>query len=280
MQYRFVFLADPQLGCHADLSGAGPERIAAFAARGMRVRPTPKVEGFDWEVGQLSKAATAINHLRPTFVVVGGDLVHDIDDDGQIEAFLVAMDAVDDDIPVHWLPGNHDVASADGVPDAASLARYRQVFGPDRFAFEVGWARFVALNTSLLGQPASVPTEAADQMAFLVEQLEEARTAGLRVVLLGHHPLFVERPDEPDSYWNIPLAHRRPVLDLVHRHGVRTGFAGHLHRNAHGRDGAFEMVTAAAVGCPLGDDPSGYLLVDVGEDVTHSFHPLDSGDHA
>ena len=52
-----------------------------------------------------------------------------------------------------------------------------------------------------------------------------------RVLLFGHHPLFTQAPDEPDSYWNIPVERRRPILDLLKAHGVRAFFCGHWHRN-------------------------------------------------
>jgi hypothetical protein len=56
---------------------------------------------------------------------------------------------------------------------------------------------------------------------------------------------------------------------------VRIAFAGHWHRNALGFDGRFEMVTSGPVGYPLGQDPPGYRTVEIGDDVTHEYHPLE-----
>jgi hypothetical protein len=71
------------------------------------------------------------------------------------------------------------------------------------------------------------------------------------------------------------LERRSVILEVVHRFGVRIGFAGHWHRNSVASDGAFTQVTSGPVGYPLGDDPSGYRVVDVGIDVSHGYHPLD-----
>jgi 3',5'-cyclic AMP phosphodiesterase CpdA len=179
-----------------------------------------------------------------------------------------------DGIPVRWLPGNHDAAFDGRRPTRESLAHYRARFGDDRYAFDEGGVRFVALNTSVAQHPDALPDEWAAQLDFLRDALE-SRPPGMAAILLGHHPLFVSEPDEPDSYWTIPAAPRRAILDLVHRHDVLAAFAGHLHRNALARDRGFEMVTTGPVGFPLGEDPSGVRIVEVRDgQLTHRYEAL------
>jgi 3',5'-cyclic AMP phosphodiesterase CpdA len=214
------------------------------------------------------------NEIRPDFVVVAGDMVDDLDDEAQLEELFRITAQLDDDIQIRWVPGNHDAAFDTVVPTAGSLLRYRELFGADRYGFGLGPTRFVVLNTPVLDHPEEVPDEFDDQMQFLERELAEARESYDRTILLGHHPLFIHAADEADSYWNVPRAQRKRVLDLVHRYQVEIGFAGHWHRNAIAHDGAFEMVTTGPVGYPLGEDPPGYRTVEIGDEVTHEYHPL------
>jgi predicted phosphodiesterase len=96
-------------------------------------------------------------------------------------------------------------------------------------------------------------------------------------MVFQHHPWFLTSADEPDQYFNLPLAKRREFLDLFARGGVSHVFAGHYHRNAFGKDAGLEMVTTGPVGKPLGADSSGFRIVIVdGSRVTHRYYALDS----
>ena len=270
---RFIFLADTQLGCYATFSGFTEEQIEQYATMGMRVRPTPRVEGFEWDSRQYRKAIEIANHLRPDFVVVGGDMVDDANAEDQLDELMAVTARLDRSIPMYWVPGNHDIAPDALVPDSASIASYRDAFGPDYYVFEVAGTRFLVVNTVVIDHPERVWSDWESQREFIVETLSDA---GPRTILLGHHPLFVERVDEPDSYWNLPFERRVYLLDLLKAGGVRIGFAGHWHRNTVAFAGEFEMVVSGPVGVPLGDDPSGYRLVEVDEEgVHHRYYPLD-----
>lgn len=275
--FRFVFLADTQLGCYATFSGFDEARIAAYAEIGMKVAPAPPVRGLEWDARQYRKAVAVVNELRPAFVVIGGDLIEDANSDAQAEEFLAITATVDPDIPVRFVPGNHDVAPDVLAPTPESIARYRAVFGDDLYSFEHGGWLFVVMNTTVIDHPEHVPNHLEAQFDFLESELARARDPRIDgAVLLGHHPLFVKSVDEPDDYWNLPVVRRRRVLELARRFGVRIGFAGHWHRNALAYDGGFTQVTSGPVGYPLGNDPSGYRIVDVdGAAIDHHYHALD-----
>jgi 3',5'-cyclic AMP phosphodiesterase CpdA len=276
-RFRFVFLADTQLGCYATFSGLGPEQIANYAAMGMTVRGVPPIVGFEWDARQYRKAVEAINRLSPAFVAIGGDLIDDPNSDDQANEFLAITATIDDAIPICFVPGNHDIAPDSLVPTTESISRYRDIFGPDRYSFLHEGALFVVLNTPVIDHPELVPDGWSTQLGFLEDELVQAAQRGVeQVVLLGHHPLFIGSADEPDTYWNLPTERRLVILDLIHRFGVRIGFAGHWHRNAVATDGGFTQVTSGPVGYPLGDDPSGYRVVELsGPEVSHAYHPLD-----
>lgn len=274
--FRFVFLADTQLGCYATFSGFTDEQVEAYAAMGMKVEQVPAVEGFEWDAARYRRAVVAINSIRPDLVMIGGDMVDDPNSEDQIDEFFALTSLIDDEVPVKWVPGNHDIATDGAVPTPESLRFYRDVFGSDYYSFRLRNTLFITLNTSVIDHPHQVTGEWEAQLDFLDDELNGAHGSDVgQVVLIGHHPLFLERADEADNYWNLPRERRSLILERLHRAGVRIGFAGHFHRNALATDGDFTQVTSGPVGYPLGDDPSGYRLVDVSEDgISHEYRPL------
>jgi 3',5'-cyclic AMP phosphodiesterase CpdA len=274
-RFRFVFMADCQLGCYASFSGMGPAEIERFAARDMRVVAAPKTEGFDWDARRYERAIAAAVELRPEFVVMGGDMVDDPTSAGQ-RAAVFRITAGLGDIPMNWVPGNHDVAEDTVVPTPESLRRYRASFGPDHYAFDHRGTTFVVTDTVVWQHPERVGAEWEDQLAALEAALRSARTAGTRqIVIFGHHPLFTAEPEEPDSYWNIPGERRRWILGLLRAHHVRAFLCGHWHRNGGGWDGDLEVVVTGPVGYPLGADPSGFRIVEMdGGSLRHRYVAL------
>jgi len=272
--FRFMFMADCQLGAYATFSGMDEDDIAGFAERGMKVEIVPEVGGFEWDAERYRLAIDMANAIQPAFVVMGGDMIDNASDAAQLEQLLRTTHELDSEIPMLWVPGNHDIAEDTVVPTTASIDGYREMFGADYYGFDHGDARFVVLNTVVIDHPENVEDELAEQMEFVEHELSGAADRS-HTVLFGHHPLFLDSPDERDNYWNLPTERRQPLLDLIHRHGVKIGFAGHWHRNSLAYDGEFEMVTSGPVGYPLGNDPSGVRIVDVGEDrILHEYVPL------
>jgi 3',5'-cyclic AMP phosphodiesterase CpdA len=277
MAHRFIFLADTQLGCFATFSGFDGDAIEAYAERGMNVRPSPPVEGFEWDAARYREAVAAVNRLQPAFVVIGGDLVDDPNADDQVEAFFEITAGIDDEIPIRWVPGNHDIAFDAKVPTPASLASYRERFGDDLVSFTFDGTLYLGLNTTVIDQPQEVPGEWERQLAWLDDELATAARLGVdRVVAIGHHPLFLDDPDEADTYWNLPRDRRTILLDRFAAAGVRLGFSGHWHRNHLAVGSHFTQVVSGPVGYPLGNDPSGYRVVEMGVDgIDHDYRPLE-----
>jgi 3',5'-cyclic AMP phosphodiesterase CpdA len=230
------------------------------------------------ETAQFELAIRHINRLKPRFVVVCGDLVNQVPGGSmhgaQVKEFQRIARQVDPSIPLVCLCGNHDVGNR---PTPELLAAYRHDFGDDWFRFWIGGVYCAALNSSLYSDPSGAPAEQEQQSSWLTRELGEARKAGAKHILLfQHHSWFLEKADEPDQYFNIPLVRRQPALSLLHQAGVRAVFAGHYHRNAYGKDGNMEMVTTGPVGKALGKDPSGLRIVKVYEDrIEHQYYGLD-----
>ena len=275
MAYFFIQLSDPQFGMFAAFSGLDDATIEDFRRKGLHVRPAPKTTGFAEETALYEAAIAAVNRLKPDFVVTTGDLVNDPADSAQVAELRRITDTLDGGIPMRWAAGNADVGN---TPTPGSLARYRERFGEDNYSFDHGDSRFIVLNSSVYFDASNVPDEWKALQDFLTATLKEARAAGSRhIVILAHHPLFLQHPDEEDTFAVIPKERRRVILDLLKSHEVSAYFAGHWHRNNYAADGDFQMVTSGSVGYPLGDDPSGLRIVKVYDDrIEHEYFAFDA----
>jgi 3',5'-cyclic AMP phosphodiesterase CpdA len=251
----FIQMSDPQLGMFA------------------------KNENSIQEQANLTFVVASINRLKPKFVVVCGDLVNKTGDSKQIGFYKQIVQNVDTGIPVYNVPGNHDVGNH---PTEQQLAGYRKAFGKDYYTFDAGSIRGIVLDSSLIQSPENAPEEAATQEKWLTNELIRARREHVEDLLVFQHiSYFLKDPQEPDQYFNIPLATRRRYLQLFHEYGVKYIFAGHYHRNEYGRDGEIEMITTSAVGMPLGRNQSGFRIVRLAHDgMENRYYELGSIPHA
>lgn len=125
--------------------------------------------------------------------------------------------------------GNHDVGLPGSPLEAVTperLARWSRHFGAHWWTRDIpGW-RLIGLDAMLFG---SGDAREAEQLAWLEESMDGA--AGRRIAWFMHQPLFLERPDEPDTgYWSIKPGARAPLMALVRRHRVALVATGHLHK--------------------------------------------------
>jgi 3',5'-cyclic AMP phosphodiesterase CpdA len=228
-------------------------------------------KSFEHETANFEFAIAAANRLHPKFVVVTGDLVNQPGDAAQAAEYRRIAAKLDAGIRLYHVAGNHDVGNQ---PTPASLAAYRERFGPDYYAFRDGdFAGFV-LDSTLIAAPAQAPEEAAKQEAWLAAELEKApREGARRLVVFQHHPWFLADAGEADQYFNIPRETRARYLALFRKYGVTHVFAGHYHRNAEARAGGLEMITTGPVGKPLGGARSGIRIAKVSDaGIEHKYY--------
>jgi 3',5'-cyclic AMP phosphodiesterase CpdA len=227
---------------------------------------------FRQETANWQFVIASVNRLHPAFLIVCGDLTNKPGDTAQIAEYKRINAQLDRAIHLYNVPGNHDVANE---PTPASLAEYRRNFGKDYYSFRESGLFGIVLNSSLMKAPGQVAEEAARQEKWLEGELNLAQAEGLQPVIFQHHPLFLEKPDEPEQYFNLPVEVRTRLLALFHRYGVRYVFAGHYHRNSFGRDGDLEMITTGPAGMPIGPDPSGFRIAEVkGTLIEQSYYSL------
>ena len=259
MSFHFIQMADPQFGMFAQVSNYTPEEVAERRARGLNVRQAPApVAGFADETRLYTAAIDISNRLKPSFVVVCGDLVHDYTDQSQIDELNRITATLNDDVPIHFVSGNHDVGEA---PTSDSLALYRQRFGADNYSFDVEGAHFAVINSSVAFDPSNVLDEWNRLAQFLADDFSTARRRGAeRIILFTHHPLLLQDRTADDTMWTIPGDRRELILSILKDYDASAVFAGHLHRNEYSEHEGMMLVTSGAVGYPLGEEGSGLRL--------------------
>jgi 3',5'-cyclic AMP phosphodiesterase CpdA len=248
----FIQMSDPQMGF------AATPLLLQLAGLSLGDEPTPE------EIALFERAVDHANALKPDFVVITGDLINEPADALQTETFQRIVAGLDPDIPLHLVPGTHDVG---GAPTPELLAWYRETFGPDWYSFRHGSIYGIVLNSSLIHSPLHAQEDAEAQLDWLEAELARAYTSdALHIVVFQHHAYFLEEPEEDDAYFNLPRLARRVYLQRLRDAGVEYVFAGHYHGNAYAQDGRLQMITTGPVGKTLRDDPSGFRIVRVRDD--------------
>ena len=280
--FNFMQLADTQFGMFAAVSAMDDsdfEQLSNVLARilpeGTTAPRLPRgITTLEPEKQRYAAALNSANDLRPAFVVVCGDMVHIPDSTEQYKALRDVGQQLADTIPLHLVPGNHDLALDFQAPTPDLLSEYRGRYGPDYYSFDHDGTLFLALNSETLHHP-DVPDEAEQQFDFLRDELSSQRAQDAQhIVAFMHTPLFWR---DPDDAVGISSESRSRLLELFRAHSVDAVFAGHLHLNSEASDSAMQMVVSGAVGYPF-DGQSGYRVVEVGDDgISHEFHPFEDG---
>jgi 3',5'-cyclic AMP phosphodiesterase CpdA len=200
--------------------------------------------GADWEgvdprprLEQVIEAVRALPNPVGAVVVTG-----DLTADGGVEDSLLARQLLDRfDVPVHVLPGNHDLRaslrSAFGLPGEED--------DPIDYTVEVGALRLVVLDSIVPGEDRGALSAA--QLRWLDGELgkEPQRPA----ILAMHHPPLATGLPEWDAI-NLVAPERQVLAEVVSRHPqLRAIVGGHLHR----------VAASALAGCPVLSAPSTYL---------------------
>jgi hypothetical protein len=224
-------------------------------------------------IARLRVAVDHFNGLPLDFCVHVGDLIDR--DWSSFDAILQPLGSSRHRF--HQLLGNHDFDV-----DDVFKSRVAERLGMERRYswFDRGGFRFVILDTteiSTYAHPAGSPEQIAalaelqrlqaenrpqaqpwnsgiglGQLAWFDATCRNAGEAGLRVIVLAHHPVL---PEGGYNVWN-----NHAVLDIIDRHGHVMGwFNGHHHAGAYAeRDGVFYVTLHGMVDTP---DTSAYAVV-------------------
>jgi len=199
-----------------------PVRLLQFTDPHVCGEEAARVRG----VATLATFRASLAHARTPHwpvdaVLLTGDLVQD-DSRGYL---LLAAEFQRQRIPVHWLPGNHD------LPDEMEALLARRPFLGVPVAHYDGWV-LVMLDTTVPG--ATHGALSGDSLGFLDDALE--RFADSHALVCLHHP-----PVPLGSRWidAIGLENGEELLACLGRHGNVRGLVwGHAHQAYEGmRDG-------------------------------------------
>ena len=238
--FFFIQMSDPQFGFSDANKSVGKETLL------------------------YEKAVGIVNRLNPDFVVITGDFVHDHADSIQWREFNRITGMISESVPVHMVPGNHEYSTN---PSEEEFARYKEVYGDDKFCFSHKKNLFIGINSYLLKTDSNKLEDI--QFEWLENELEGAKNIR-NIVVFTHHPFFATDPDEPETYSNIGLEKRNKYLELFNKFGVKAVFAGHFHKNSSGNYKGMDMITTSAVGKQLGKDHSGLRIIRVTQDSVFS----------
>ncbi len=201
--------------------------VASDPAEDRAVDSKGRATGSDRQ--RLGEAVSAINKLRPKFVVVTGDMtaaacgepLHGL----QVEDLRRVMTRLSDSIPVLYVPGPRDLGE---TPTAESLSAYRAKFGADYYGAWYGGVRCLVLNSPLMINPQGAPAEAAEQDLWFVEEVEQAKLCSAAIAVFAFHPWFHEHLEEADQFRseqggrsNFPLELRAKWLQKLRHHKVQ-----------------------------------------------------------
>ena len=229
----FVQISDPQLGFFS------------------------KSNDFTTEKELMKRITEKVNNLKPDFVVFSGDLVHWVSNTAALDGFKLMCSEFDKDIPLYFVPGNHDIV--DSTPE--SIEEFIKRYGHDRFIHKAKKYTVIGYNSCVIKDAATA--EPAEYKR--IEKVLQSARRNKPIIMVAHHPMFVSSPDEAERYENIGIELRKKYLALFEKYGVDLVLSGHLHYCAQGEYNGIKFVTAGPAGFPFGKTKSGIEIITIKE---------------
>jgi len=252
MRISHIFLSVLVLLSFSGSSSAQLARVAHLSDLHIGLSSHPGAEQ------RLKQAIDLIRPQRVDAVIVTGDIGDKFERSWKRAKSLLASL----NVPVYYVPGNHD-------DTAKTSSRYTAVLGRNYYTFRVKGIQFVALDSQLLGNfsdfQSPVPLKVGDDDKPAAEQML-AWLDGLQfsgpVIAVQHVPPDRRSPEtSPDEkpYWILHDPWRRRELDGLRKLGVKDILAGHWHQAAvYDADGFTIHVAPATSWSPK--SPLGFAL--------------------
>ena len=203
-----------------------------------------------------------VNGLEPDFVVFSGDLVHWRSDTAALVAFDSLMERFAAGIPLYFIPGNHDVGNEASAEDVEAFV---ERYGSDRFVHKARKCTVIGYNSCVVK---AMTQDEHGEYEWLEQQLAQAGKTR-QLVVVAHHPIYLNSPDEAETYENFPVHLRAKYLNLFEKYGVDLYLAGHLHKCARTEYKGIQLVTCGAAGRQLGKDKHGYNVIRLNDGRLH-----------
>ena len=240
------------------------------------------LEPSDKELQNLNKIQKVISENSFDFIVHAGDIVNEIDKSNDLNNYKNFIDKIDVDI--HHVPGNHDVGLDPNNLSKEGLDFYNKNFGNDFYNFTWDEFELIFLNSSKFMNYSNQELY-FEQIEFIKKTLKNF-SPGKRIIIFMHHPPFIDKKDilkmgndlihgKDISYWMFEEKIYTDFFNLFKNHKVDYIFTGHLHINLETHFKETKIIATSAVGVPLGDDPSGYRIIDFkNKDLTYKFFKI------
>lgn len=212
------------------------------------------------EAEYLAKAVALVNEMRPDAVIFTGDQVNHCSNEIEWDAFNKEVAAIDKDITVYHIPGNHDVILSENKVD---MSTYSPQYGEGHFVVSENGVRVVGVNSNYIKY--NDPKE-EEQMAWLQEALKKGRKDEVTLVF-SHHPFFLKEVGEDDGYFQIQRDKRQKYMEMFESYGVDALYAGHLHNNSAGEYNGIPVTTTTSVCYQIGDAQPSVLVITVDDGV-------------
>ncbi len=214
--------------------------------------------GYEHDVASFELAVKQINELEPDFVVICGDLVHHATDSSYRDFLRIKKEFT---IPCYVAAGNHDVGN---TPNDTTLGYYRRTVGDDYYAFLHKGYAFIVTNTQLW--KVSVENESDSHDLWFKETVAEQSKNRQPIFVIGHHPLYIEQPDEEEAYFNISPGKRKELLTLFVQNNVVAYLSGHKHEVVINKFENIQLVTGETTSKNFDGRPMGFRHWQVSHD--------------
>jgi len=225
------------------------------------------LEGYEQDLKSFQQAVKQINELDPAFVVICGDLVNNPVDSTYFD-FIKIMGSFN--MPCYCAPGNHD---AGNIPNDTTLSYYRKTIGKDYYEFESNGYSFIVTNSQLW--KVNVKNESEKHDKWFKETLSAQSLKQNPVFVIGHHPLYLEKPEEEEVYYNFPANKRKEILELFKHNNVVAYLTGHTHKTLINNYEGIQLVSGETLSKNFDKRPLGYRVWEVAPDtVMQHFVPL------
>ncbi len=224
--------------------------------------------GYEHDVKTFKTAVAQINALKPDFAVICGDLVHNANDKSFADFKKIKAGLT---VPCYCVPGNHDIGNK---PTRESLRYYRRIIGKDYYSLEHKGYLFVFVNTQLW--KTAMDGESQKHDAWFEKTIKAAANKKMPVFVIGHYPLFLNQPDEPEKYANLPIDKRTELLNLFEKGNVVAMLGGHTHRLIINEYKGIQLFNGETTSKNFDKRPFGFRLWHVENErpFKHEFVPL------
>lgn len=179
---------------------------------------------------------------RPAFMIHTGDITH-LSTPAQFDTATQIIGNAG--MPVHYVPGEHDVLVDNGDP---FFARFSVQYGRGStrhwYSFDEGGVHFIGLTNVIDLKGGGLGFLGDEQLAWLKQDLQ-GRTSSTPIVVFAHIPLWALYPA-----WGWGTDDSAQALALLNRFGSVTVLNGHVHQVAQKVEGDMRFYSAMSTAFP------------------------------